>query len=123
MTVPDPTNANTNERRFLQLAGLCEEQLLACKNGDIDRIGQLLARKERLLAGIDFAQLDPASQKLRQAALRMMQCDSESAEALQTHHAKLAEALERLRNGRTARRGYGPPLSGSVPPQLLDRHE
>jgi galactokinase len=118
MTTPNP-----DTRRFLRLVQLCEEQLIACKNGDPDQIARILARKEHLLAEIDFAQLQPDSEEIRRAAVRIMRCDSESADALQTHHRKLGQALERLRNGRTTRQGYAASDQGSTHPQLLDaRH-
>ena len=123
MAASDTLPRNASFRRLRQLADLCERQLLECRNGNIEGITQVLHRKEGLIAKIDFADLDPGSKEVQQAALRILQCDSESAEAIQRQHALLGEALRRLQNGRATRRAYGSRPDGGSTSLLLDRRE
>ena len=117
------TNKGQNAARFLMLAELCEEQLLACRNGDLDRIAELLRRKEDLLALIDFRELDADSAAMRQAATQITGCDEQSALAMREHCNKMGVALQRIRAGRTTRKAYAAVHAADGCGRMLDRHE
>jgi hypothetical protein len=89
-------------------------QLEAARRGDLSELQQLLRRRQAIFLGLQRG--DGASARLA----RIRQLDSEARGLLETRILAVKQALQQLRSGARALRGYATPGLGQ--PGLLDEH-
>jgi len=89
-------------------------QIDAARRGDLAELQQLLVRRQAILQGLQRG--DGASGRLA----RIRQQDTETRGLLETRILAVKQALQQLRSGARALRGYAKPGLGQ--PGLVDEH-
>jgi hypothetical protein len=89
-------------------------QVEAARRGDLSELQQLLRRRQSIFLGLQRG--DGASARLA----RIRQLDTEARGLLETRILAVKKALQQLRSGARALRGYAAP--GLVQPGFLDEH-
>jgi hypothetical protein len=87
---------------------------------DPERLPELLAERQRLLAAIQAADASALSEVQRAALKERLQAQAERdarlLATLETMREETAKALEQLASGRAAVRGYGEAMGSTPPP-------